>query len=40
MKWYYTPKVIQNIITTQMLCEDPANRSDALTIIKKLNNYI
>jgi len=40
MKWYYTPKVIQNIITTQMVCEDPINRSDALSIIKKLNNYI
>jgi serine/threonine protein kinase len=40
MKWYYTPKVIQTIITTQMLCEDPANRNDALSLIKKLNNYI
>ena len=40
MKWYYTPKVIQNIITTQMLCEDPVQRTDALTLIKKLNNYI
>ena len=40
MKWYYTPKVIQTMITTQMLCEDPVNRSDALSIIKKLSNYI
>jgi serine/threonine protein kinase len=40
MKWYYTPKVIQTIITTQMLCEDPADRNDALSLIKKLNNYI
>ena len=40
LKWYYTPKIIQNIITTQMLCEDPGDRSDALSIIKKLNNYI
>ena len=40
LKWYYTPKIIQNIITTHMLCEDPGDRSDALSIIKKLNNYI
>jgi len=40
MKWYYTPKIIQNIIITQMVCEEPANRTDALTLIKKLNEYI
>lgn len=40
MKWYYCPKRIQTMITTQMLCDDPASRKDALTLIKELNYYI
>ena len=40
MKWYYCPKRIQTMITTQMLCDDPVSRKDALTLIKELNYYI
>ena len=38
MHWYYTPKIIRNIITNYMLCQEPNERSDALSILKMLNN--
>lgn len=37
MKWYYTPKIIKNIITAYMFCNNPDERLDALSIIKLLN---
>ena len=40
MKWYYCPKRIQTMISTQMVCEDPNDRMDSLTLIKKLNDFI
>jgi len=36
-KWYYTPKKIRNLIVEHMLCENPENRSDALTILNIYN---
>ena len=36
-KWYYTPKKIRNLIVEHMLCENPEERSDALTILNIYN---
>lgn len=37
MHWYWCPKKIRNIIKNHMLCEDPRERLDALSILGLLN---
>ena len=39
LSWFWCPKNIRNIIEKYMLCEDPKNRYDALTILKILNKF-
>lgn len=38
MQWYWTPKKIKNIIINNMLCKNPDDRSEALTILTLLEN--
>jgi len=38
MQWYWTPKKIKNIIINNMLCKNPNDRSEALTILTLLEN--
>ncbi len=38
MQWFWTPKKIKNIIINNMLCKNPDDRSEALNILRLLDN--
>tara|TARA_B100000902_G_scaffold382113_1_gene419403 strand:+ start:2513 stop:3520 length:1008 start_codon:yes stop_codon:yes gene_type:complete len=40
MKWKICPSNVKDIIKENMLCENPENRLDSLTLLKRLNSLI